>query len=185
MLLSANQAARVLAEIGIARTQAQALLASGLAGSGMRAGGALLYDEQRVRELAARRVVDPDELSAACPHGLYIARIDRTRGVDVTSGWAELARRLALQPPMPAMTRALLGARMAAYPQLPWVATLCGYVVLGADALGAVVATSGSIAFTLAPPSSWFNVIVDRVLPTGRGGRPWVVWTPRFSEWRD
>jgi hypothetical protein len=143
MLLSAREAARVLAEVGVARTQAQVLLA------------------------------------AACPHGLFIARIDRSRRVDVTAGWAELARQLSLQPPMPPMTRALLGVRMAAYPSFPWVATLCGHVVLGAVAVRAAIAADGSIVFELAPPDTWFEVLVDRVLPTSRGGRPWVVWTPR------
>jgi hypothetical protein len=179
MLLSAREATRVLAEVGVARTQAQVLLAAGLAGTGVRSAGAVLYDEAAVRALAARPEVDPDELAAACPHGLFIARIDRSRPVDVTTGWADLARQLSLQPPMPGMTRALLGVRMTAYPNLPWVATLCGHVVLGADAAHADLAAGGRIAFTLAPPSSWFAVLVDRVLPTSRGGRPWVVWTPR------
>jgi hypothetical protein len=79
------------------------------------------------------------------------------------------------------MTRALLGVRMSAYPNLPRVATLCGHVVLGADAVLADIAADGRIAFELAPPSSGFVVLVDRVLPTSRGGRPWVVWTPHLS----
>jgi hypothetical protein len=29
----------------------------------------------------------------------------------------------------------------------------------------------------------WFDVLVERVLPTSRGGRPWIVWTP-LSGWR-
>ena len=148
---------------------------------GVRAAGAVLYDQRAVRALAARPEVEPDELAAACPHGLFIARLDRTRGVDVTTGWAELATQVSIQPPMPAMARALLAARMTAYPHLPWVATLCGHVVLGADAVRADLVAGGSIAFTLAPPSSWFEVLVDRVMPTSRGGRPWVVWTPRLS----
>jgi hypothetical protein len=99
------------------------------------------------------------------------------------NGWAELAGQIRVQPPMPPRTRALLAARTAAYPNLPWVANLCGRVVLGADAVTAGLTGDGCIAFTLAPPASWFDALAERVLPTGRGGRPWVVWSP-LSGWR-
>ena len=121
MLLSARQATRILADAGVARTQAQVLLTAGLAGRGVRTAGAVLYDERAVRALAARPGVDPVELAAACPHGLFIARLDRSRRVDVTTGWAELAGQVCVQPPMPPMTRALLavaGGRGSSGPRL-------------------------------------------------------------------
>jgi hypothetical protein len=62
------------------------------------------------------------------------------------------------------------------------VATLCGHVVLGADAVrvrAAGTGGDGTVAFTLARPGPWFEAIDDGVLPTGRGGRPCVIWTPR------
>jgi hypothetical protein len=96
-----SQAAGLLAQVGIARTQAQVLLTAGLAGQGVRAGGAVLYDESAVSALADWPWVDPDALTAACPHGLFIARVDRARPVDATIGWTELAARLSVQPPMP------------------------------------------------------------------------------------
>ena len=98
--------------------------------------------------------------------------------MDVTTDWEQLAADLAVQPPMPPLTRALLAARIAAYGPLPWVATLCGHVVLGAEAV-AVTTGTDHLRFTLREPGQWFESVRDRVLPTTRGGRPWVLWTPR------
>lgn len=179
MLMSTGQAAALLAEAGVARTQAQILLAAGLAGRGVRCAGAVLYDDGAVTALAARPQATREGLVAACPHGLVIARLDRARKVDVTIGWKPLAAQLSGQPPMPPLTRALLAARMAAYGSLPWVATLCGRVVLGADAVRVELGADGNTRFTLAPPGEWFAVLIDRALATGRGGRSWMVRTPR------
>jgi hypothetical protein len=183
MLLSARQAAGVLLrEGGIARMQARRLLAAGLAGPGVPSAGAVLYEQTAVQTLAVRPLLDLDELAAVCPHGLVIARIDRARRVDTATGWEGLAADLSAQQAMPPLTRALLAARMAAYGSVPWVETLCGHVVLGADALSVRAAgpdSDGTVAFTLTRPALWFDAIDDRVLPTGRGGRPCVIWTPR------
>jgi hypothetical protein len=183
MLLSARQAAGVLlTQGGIARTQARRLLAAGLAGPGVASAGAVLYDRTAVQTLALRPVLELDELAALCPHGLVIARIDPERRVDTSAGWEELAADLSTQQAMPPLTRALLAARIAAYGSVPWVATLCGHVVLGADAVrvrAAGTGGDGTVAFTLARPGPWSEAIDDGVLPTGRGGRPCVIWTPR------
>jgi hypothetical protein len=140
MSISTSEATRVLAEVGVARTQAQVLLAAGLAGPAVRSAGAVLYDEHRVRALADRALVEADELAPACSHGLFIARIDRSRPVDVTTGWAGLVAQLSLQPRMPPLTRARLTARITAYGQLPWVATLCSHVVLAANSISIALA---------------------------------------------
>ncbi|WP_151081905.1 hypothetical protein [Nocardioides cynanchi] len=179
--MSARQAAGLLlAEGGIARMQARRLLAAGLAGAGVPGAGGVLYDRTAVATLALRPVLELEDLTEACPHGLFVARIDRSRPVDVTTGWAALAEDLSTQPAMPSLTRALLGARIAAYGPLPWVATLCGHVVLGAEAV-AVAAGKDHLQFTLREPGPWFGALRDRVLPTTRGGRPWVLWTPLLS----
>jgi hypothetical protein len=179
MVLSSRESARILAEAGIARTQAQVLLAAGLAGCGVRTAGAVLYDERAVRALAMRPLVDSEVLHAACPHGLYLTRLERARRLDTTTGWASLADQLSVQPPMPSLTRALLSAQITVYETLPWVATLCGYVVLGADATRVDAAPDGSTVFELMPPSAWFDPVAERVFASSRGGRPWVVWRPR------
>ena len=63
---------------------------------------------------------------------------------------------------------------------LPWVATLCGFVVHGADLTGFDHRQDGHDAFRLEPPGPWFVHLQRRWFPTGRGGRPWVVWDPRL-----
>ncbi len=124
MLMSANQSARVLAAQGVPRTQAQLLLAAGLAGAGTRTAGAVLYDERAVRRLSERPVADTEAVAAACPHGLLVARLARSTTLDVKVGWPTLADQVRVQPAMPPLSRALVAARVAAYGGLPWVATL-------------------------------------------------------------
>lgn len=186
MFVSARQAAGLLLEQGgIARTQARSLLAAGLAGPGVRGAGAVLYDQTAVQALASRPVLALDELTPVCPHGLVVARIDGSRRVEAGAGWEELAADLSVQSGMPPWTRALLAARISAFGSLPWVATLCGHVVLGADALGVYsglghgVDRDGTVTFTLARPRRWFGAVEDVVLRTGRGGRPCLIWIPR------
>jgi hypothetical protein len=101
--------------------------------------------------------------------------------VDVSAGWPDLAARLAPRPRMPDWTAALLGVRMSAWGALPWIATLCGWVVFGADARG--FRADGEhgerpASFDLRPPGSWFGALEERRLPTSPGGRPWYLWTP-------
>jgi hypothetical protein len=86
---------------------------------------------------------------------------------------------LSLRQELPPWTRALLAARITAYGSLPWVATLCGHVVLGARAVAVHRAPSGDTVFTLTEPGRWWDAFANRVLTTDRGGRPWLVWTPR------
>lgn len=193
MLLSARESARVLSEAGIARAQARVLLAAGLAGRPVQTLAATLYDGAAVRGLAERPTVDPHTVARACPHGLYVARLRPARPIDArptdarpiddVTGWQDLAAQLRHQPAMPSWSRALVAARIAAHGTLPWVATLCGHVVLGADATRIHAAPDGGpdgeTVFELSPPGTWFDELRDRVLPTARGGRPWVLWTPR------
>ena len=56
------------------------------------------------------------------------------------------------------------------YGALPFVATVGGLVVLGAD----IVDTRGLSGLVLEPPGPWFGVVDGRWLPTGPG-RPWVL----------
>ncbi len=181
MLVSARQACGTLLEQGgVARTQARRLLAAGLAGPGVRGAGAVLYDQTAVQALASRPVLALDDLAPVCPNGLVVARIDGTRRPDAGADWEELAADLSAPWAMPPWTRALLAARISAVGTLPWVATLCGHVVLGADALGVHRADrDATVTFTLARPGRWFGAVEDAVLRTGRGGRPCLIWVPR------
>ena len=193
MLVSARHACGLLLEErGIARAQARRLLAAGLAGPGVRGAGAVLYDPIAVQALASRPVLELDELAPVCPNGLVVARLDTTRRTDAMADWQERAVDLSGPWAMPPWTRALLAARITALGTLPWVATLCGHVVLGADAVGVHSDAAPAhvreghgedrdavVTFTLARPGSWFDAVGDAVLRTGRGGRPCLIWVPR------
>ena len=67
--------------------------------------------------------------------------------------------------------------------QLPWVATLCGFVVFGAELVGfgEQVEPIPRTFFVLRPPGAWFDAIEGRRLPTRPGGRPWYLWTPPLA----
>jgi hypothetical protein len=78
MLISAPAASRILEEeTGLVRQQSRRVLLSGLAGAGVRAGGALPYDDGRVRALAVRPEADRAELLARCPGGVIVVRLGR------------------------------------------------------------------------------------------------------------
>jgi hypothetical protein len=153
------------------------VLAAGFAGAARRTSACRLYDERAVRELAGRPLVDERHLAAACPRGLYVARLSRSTRLDVTRPWSEVAFAVAVQPSMSAMTRALLGVRIAAYGRLPWVATLCGYVVLCADCVAVHRMDGGRSEFVLEPPGAWSEGVTGRRLHTRRG-TPGAFWRP-------
>jgi hypothetical protein len=130
--------------------------------------------------VAQRPLVDESVLAAACPRGLYVGRASRTIRLDVSSPWEEVSKQVRQRPVMPALSVALLMARLRLVGRLPWVATLCGFVVHGADLTGLDHWPDGHDAFRLEPPGPWFVHLQRRWFPTGRGGRPWLIWDPRL-----
>jgi hypothetical protein len=82
---------------------------------------------------------------------------------------------------MPALTTALLGVSLTSAGRLPWIATLHGYVVLGADLTGLDSDRDGVTRFRLERPGDWFVAWSGHRLPGSRGGRPWVIRRPRAS----
>jgi len=189
MLVSGREAIRILKPVVSGDKQAQRVLRSGLAGAALPTSAGPMYDEQLVRALVGRPFVDVSRLVTVCPHGLYISRIARTVEVDVSAPWPDLVAALALVPEIPTLTMALVGVQMTAWDGLPWVATLCGWVVLGAEAQGIRgqgikrqgiqgEEAPGRRSFDLRPPGDWFGAFEGRRLPTSRGGRPWYLWTP-------
>jgi hypothetical protein len=176
--ITQREAAFVLAEIGLGRAQARQLLTCGLAGPGLRTSGAVLYEADRVRDLATRAFVDEGTLAGACPRGIYVARLARAASFDASLPWSVRAQMVACQPSMPPMTRALIAARVAAIGSIPWIVTICGFVALGADAVQVMRDHGGGTAFRLEEPGPWFDMVEGRCFPTGRG-RHWVLWLPR------
>jgi hypothetical protein len=161
--------------------QVRVLLRTGAAGPGRPTTGGTLYDERLVRDLASRPAVDPAELATRCPFGLYVARVPRSLTVDLAAPWTDTAAALSRMPTMPALTAALLQVRMRlSERRLPWVATVSGFVVLGADLVGIAAPEEAAAGqwFRLEPPGEWFAAVDGRWFPTGRGGRPWHLWDP-------
>jgi hypothetical protein len=179
MLVSGRKAITILSPAVSGRAQATQVLRSGLAGPPTPTPRGPMYDERHVTALLRRPVVEESSLRELCPHGLYVARMPRTCEIPVGAGWAELATALGRRPRMPALSVAVVAVRMTAWGGLPWIATVCGWVVLSAEACGFRVGSDGDQSFELRPPGSWAVAFDGHRLPTPRGGRPWYLWTPR------
>ena len=74
-----------------------------------------------------------------------------------------------------------LGCQIDRLGRIPFVATVSGFVVLGAD----IVGLGPGSELSLAEPGSWFDPVSDGRLPTGPG-RPWFLYlgplTPGLAE---
>jgi len=181
VLLSIRDSARLLAPAGLTVEQTRLLLRTGLTGPAMPVGSSLGYDAEAVGRLARWPEVEADAATVAVtevlPAGLYVARLGRGVSVDLSRPWATAAESLRDQPAMTELSRALLAARIAGHGRLPWVATLFGFVVLGAEAVG--VGTdlrSGRTVFALEPPGAWWTGLEGCRLRTRRG-RPGLLLT--------
>jgi hypothetical protein len=176
--MTGQGAARALAGVVGSDEQARILLRAGACGPGRRVGGVVVYDEGAVLALAERPWVDEADLRRACPHGFYLGRLARTLSLDLTLPWEQVGAQVRQLPAMPWLTSGLLAARVGLFGRLPWVATLCGLVVHGADLTGFDEPPGGRVAFRLERPGTWFEALEGRWFPTGRGGRPWVIRDP-------
>jgi hypothetical protein len=167
MLMTARAASLLLGRLGLSRRHADAVLAAGLAGEPEVTSAALLYDRDAVDALLARPRVDDGVLATVGPPGLFVAR--RPGSVEaIASGW-----------PMSPYTAVelVVGAQRRGF--VPLVATLGGFVTLGAEILD-VQPEPGSTnlrpsrRLTLRPAGEWFEAYRERRLPTGPG-RPWAL----------
>ena len=169
MLVSAREAAVFLEDAGLCRRQARRVLASGLAGAPLRTRSSLLFDADRVRDLVAWPVADAAAVDAACPWGIFISR----RQVDVGAEAADQLASVREDWPLNQLTRVFLGLRIRRHGYFPFVATVSGYVALGAEIVGGSL-RRGNAVFDLQEPGEWFEVLRGRQFPSGPG-RPWVI----------
>lgn len=167
MLISAREAAARLSAIGMPRRQARLALAAGLAGDPLRTSAATLYDDARVDELVGRPLVARGAVFRECPSGLFLDR----RAVDLrdleqrgTAAVEELR--------LGTWGGALLGLSVRHDGPLPYVAAVCGFVVLGADVIDVLPGGEGRHRLDLAEPGPWFAAWRGRRFPTGPG-REW------------
>ena len=167
MLIGARRARQLLTRDGVSHWSAERVLVSGIAGEPLRSGSAVLYDEARVAELAERPSVEWPGLEQHCPAGVFVSR----REFPVMAGRAEQLAALsrgwsAISP----WIWIAMSHRIRSHGHFPFVATVGGLVVLGAD----IVEVRGLSELVLAQPGPWFEAVSRHWLPTGRG-RPWLL----------
>ena len=158
-LISGRKAADLLAWAGLGERQARAVLASGLAGDPIRAGGRLLYDADRIRGLADAAVVTRDDLAAACPDGLFVSRGRDLAGVP----WA-------FSP----WTAVWVRHRIVTTGHLAAVTTVGSFVVGWAEIVDLRRGPAGYNLVIRSACGAWPGTFADARLITGPG-RPWVL----------
>lgn len=180
VLFTQRESAAVLARRGVARRQARDLLRAGFAGTPFRAGNVCLYDRAAVEDLASWPTMTLPELDALCPVGVFVAR----RAPDLTADRAAQLASVADGWQMSPWTWLWLRIKVDAAGSVPLIATVAGFVALGADITGVGSIGVGSIgveggaaqatSLVLAEPGAWFEGVRQRRVRTGPG-RGWVL----------
>ena len=151
MLMTARKASQALVRDGVSLWSANAVLKAGLAGEPERTETSVLYDADRVRDLAQRPTVSWTQLEGLCPAGFFVSRRNcpatgsrEEQVAALSDGWGSVC---------------------------PW-----RWVVMDIQrSLGAdIVETRGFSHMVLEPPGPWFEPMEGCWFPTGRG-RPWVL----------
>jgi hypothetical protein len=175
MLISQREAAGVLDQGGVARRQARDLLRAGFVGAPIRAGNVCLYDRAAVEDLASWPRLSLPELDRLCPAGVFVAR----RAPDLTADRATQLASVSAGWQMSPWTWLWLSTKVDACGSVPFVATVAGYVALGADIAAAErpEAAVGTTSLVLAEPGAWFEGVRRRRVQTGPG-REWVLREP-------
>jgi len=194
MLISAREAADVLAPLGLSRESTRRVLRAGLAGVGQATKASFLYEHERVVALCEWPLVDPGRLDAAVHGGVFVARLGA--GLDVGQHASPDHWRNASRGPwrVSPWLRARMSITLERQSFVPLVATMGGFVVLGADITGGVLHPGGeatigdqpgrTCTFTLAEPGAWFRGFEGHRFPTGPGAA-WRWWQPgRDGLWR-
>ena len=76
-------------------------------------------------------------------------------------------------------TRVLIRHRAQTQGLVPFVVTVSGFVVLGADVIGLDIDDKRGVALWLTEPGGWFDVWRDRRFNSGAGGH-WQWWDKQW-----
>lgn len=164
--------------------QAQHALSAGLAGPAVADGRARRYDAFRIIALHEVAELSDDEVWAACPHGVLIARIGPRRPFHLDHSWQRQAESVRDNWYVPWFSHAWLNLNDHPDGTFPMIATLANFVVFGATILGRETygeehhTTNRAFAltrFALAPPGPWYAALEARRLTLGPG-YPWKIW---------
>jgi hypothetical protein len=194
MKITGREAGRLLGDLGVDRESARRALLAGVAGPGERIGGLVLYESARVEELVAlvgsAPEPDPRSLAPICRGGIFVARVGprreesspwRTwRGADMTAPMSEQLDAVRRWWHMSPYTRILFEARVERNGYLPFLVTVSGFVVLGADVVAIDPWRPEGTSFSLREPSRWFDPFRHSRLPVTQGG-PWQLWSPEMA----
>ncbi|GAB3247734.1 hypothetical protein GCM10027448_10670 [Nocardioides dilutus] len=169
-LVTGRQATALLAATGLARRHALRTLSAGLAGSPRQVPGAMLYERTAVEALVRRPCIDLADLDELCPQGAFVSR----RLVDVRQDLSAQREQVAGHWRLNPFCAVALSLWANHGEPLAFVATVTGFVVLGAEILDTAVDDSGW-RLVLGPPGDWFESLDGRRLVLGQGGE----WTIR------
>ena len=164
--MSAREARSLLEGAGVTSRQARRLLEAGFAGAAQITPAAHLYERGRVLELATRPWLTHSELDALFTREVFISRRDvsmtapREVQLEALHGGWDLAP----------STRVLLRVRCAQHGFVPFVATVAGFVALGAELTGVTGRDLRDAVLTLREPGPWFEQVRGRRLASGRAG---------------
>jgi hypothetical protein len=157
----------------------------------------VVYELARVEERVERVSASPDpgrrSLDPICRDGIFVARVaprsdensPRTawKGADMTAPMAEQLDAVRMSWRLSAFTRLLLRLRIEGDGCFPFLATLGGFAVGGADIVGLEPSRPEGSAFRLREASAWFEQLRGRRLPVTSGG-PWQLWSPEIAALR-
>jgi hypothetical protein len=194
MEITAREAARRLeARHRLSRDLARRVLAAGLAGSGRRTTGALLFEEAAVAALLDRPMCERWLLDQWRP---LILRLGRGRAFQVADGWEQQAATTRSGWYLTGRVHQALRTRPSG--RHPVVATLGGFLVFGADLVGTRLDDGPftptrsrphpSSTLDLEPPMYWWGDFEGSWLPINNGPT-WTLWgaptsTPRIDSLR-
>ncbi|MDN5893565.1 MAG: hypothetical protein L0H93_06015 [Nocardioides sp.] len=171
-LVSGREAAAILAQMGVTREPARRALLAGVAGTGQRVRGSVLYERARVHALLSAPLVG-DTLPTLMTRGTFIARIKDCGAIAERECDDHLLRQVARGWHVSPITRLSFSVRVARDEWMPFVATVSGFAVLGAEIIGVGLERDGT-RFTLRAAGAWYESVHRRRVPTRAGG-PWTV----------
>jgi hypothetical protein len=191
MWMSLREAAGLLAGLGINRESARVALGAGLAGEVRRAGGTHLVAERSVKAVIERAGEAPTGTAAleeAWRAGVFTVRLGPRRdtpedgwrdwrGADLTAPTAEQLLAASGWWAVSWITQAVFVVEARAGFLMPFVGTIAGIAVVGAEITGVTrdptPARGRWCRFDLRPPGPWFDDLHGRQLLTAPGP-PWV-----------
>lgn len=169
---------------GLHRRQAAAVLAAGLGGPATADARARRYDLSRLHALVDWTELADDEIWAACPYGVFIARIADHRGFHIAAPRPDQTEAVRGPWYVPLLAHLWIQTHADDAHRFPFVATVGDFVVFGGEITGQsyledLPRTTNMFGhrtmWELAEPGPWYDAFKQRRLTFGPG-YPWRIW---------